>query len=107
MTEQSYGFRPGAQRPRRAAARWDTLLKAGHDWVVDADLKSYFDTIPHEPLLALVKARISDGRILGLLRSWLAQDILRDMQRWTPTDGHAARCGDQPAAGQHLSAPAG
>jgi RNA-directed DNA polymerase len=55
--------------------------------VVDADLQSYFDTIPHERLMQRVEERISDGRILDLLRSWLAQDIMRDMERWTPTQG--------------------
>jgi RNA-directed DNA polymerase len=46
---------PGALR------QVDTLLHVGHHWVVDADLKSYFDTIPHARLLALVKARVADG----------------------------------------------
>ncbi len=63
------------------------LIEEGHTFVVDADLQSYFDTIPHERLMQRVEERISDGRILGLLRSWLAQDILRDTQRWTPTEG--------------------
>jgi RNA-directed DNA polymerase len=55
--------------------------------VVDADFESYFDTIPHERLMQRVEERISDGRVLGLLRSWLEQDIMLDMQRWTPTEG--------------------
>lgn len=49
----------------------DTLLKAGHDWVVVADLKSYFDTIPHDRLLALVKERVADGHVLALVESFL------------------------------------
>jgi RNA-directed DNA polymerase len=55
--------------------------------VVDADLKSYFDTIPHERLMMRVEERISDGRILDLLRGWLRADILQDLNRWTPTEG--------------------
>ena len=50
---------PGALR------RVDTLLQAGHVWVVDADLKSYFGTIPHERLRALVQERVGDGRVLA------------------------------------------
>ena len=55
--------------------------------MVDADLKAYFDSIPHERLMERVEERISDGRVLGLLRGWLEQDILRGMERWTPTGG--------------------
>jgi RNA-directed DNA polymerase len=57
FAEQSYGFRPG-RGAKDALRRVDTLLKTGHGWVVDADLKSYFDTIPQERLQALVKAQL-------------------------------------------------
>lgn len=82
----SYGFRPGlgCRDALREVAR---LIGEGYTFVVDADLQSYFDTIPHERLMQRVEERISDGRILDLLRSWLAQDILRGMERWTPTQG--------------------
>jgi len=82
----SYGFRPG--RGCRDALREVTqLLADGHSFVVDADLASYFDTIPHDRLMRRVEERISDGRVLGLLRGWLQQDILHDMERWTPAQG--------------------
>jgi len=55
--------------------------------VVDADFESYFDTIPHDRLMRRIEERVSDGRILALLRGWLKQDIMRDLQRWTPTAG--------------------
>src|SRR5882757_2010441 len=82
----SYGFRPGLGC-RDALREVAQLIEEGHTFVVDADLQGYFDTIPHERLMQRVEERISDGRILGLLRSWLAQDILRDTERWTPTEG--------------------
>src|SRR6266571_6762115 len=44
-------------------------------------------SIPHERLMRRVEEHISDGRVLGLLRDWLDQDILRGMERWTPTTG--------------------
>ena len=66
MAQHSYGFRPG-RGAKDALRRVDTLLKAGHVWVVDADLKSYFDTIPHERLLALVQERVgARGGLLSL-----------------------------------------
>jgi RNA-directed DNA polymerase len=82
----SHGFRPGlgCRDALREVAR---LIQEGYTFVVDADLQSYFDTIPHERLMQRVEERISDGRILDLLRSWLAQDILRGMERWAPTQG--------------------
>jgi RNA-directed DNA polymerase len=82
----SYGFRPG-RGCRDALREVAQLIEDGHTFVVDADLESYFDSIPHERLMQRVEERISDGRVLGLLRSWLAQDILQETRRWTPTTG--------------------
>jgi len=82
----SYGFRP-KRSCREALREVDRLLKEGFNYVVDADLESYFDSIPHERLVERVEERISDGRVLGLLRLWLEQDILDEVQRWTPTQG--------------------
>jgi RNA-directed DNA polymerase len=82
----SYGFRPG-RGCRDALREVAQLIEDGHTFVVDADLASYFDTIPHERLMGRLEERLSDGRVLGLLGGWLEQDILRDMERWTPTQG--------------------
>jgi len=85
FAEHSYGFRPG-RGAKDALRRVDTLLKAGHDWVVDADLKSYFDTIPHERLMARVKARVADGRVLALVESFLRAGVMEEMKGWRPTE---------------------
>jgi RNA-directed DNA polymerase len=81
---QSYGFRPG-RGAKDALRRVDTLLKAGQVWVVDADLKSYFDTIPHERLLALVQARVADGRVLALVERFLRAGVMEEAKGWQPT----------------------
>jgi len=82
----SYGFRP--QRGCKNALREvDRLLKSGYIQVVDADLKSYFDTIPHARLMARVSERVGDGRLLQLIEAFLQQDIIHGLQRWTPTGG--------------------
>ena len=83
---QSYGFRP-KRGCKDALRRVDTLLKQGYTWVVDADLKSYFDTIPRAELIARVKAKVSDGRILKLLEAFLTQGVLEEMNLWTPEAG--------------------
>jgi len=85
FAEQSYGFRPG-RGAKDALRRVVTLLQTGHGWVVDADLKSYFDTIPHERLQALVKARVADGRVLALLESFLRAGVLEAGKGWQPTE---------------------
>jgi RNA-directed DNA polymerase len=63
------------------------LIADGYTFVVDADFESYFDSIPHDRLMQRVEERVSDGRILALLRGWLKQDIMHDLQRWTPIAG--------------------
>ena len=84
--EHSYGFHPG-RGAKDALRRVDELLKAGYRYVIDADLKSYFDTIPHERLMMLIESRVADGRVLSLLRSFLNQGVLEGMRAWTPTRG--------------------
>jgi len=85
FAEHSYGFRRG-RGAKDALRRVDHLLQAGHDWVVDADLKSYFDTIPHESLLALVKARVADGPVLALVESFLRAGVLEENKGWQATE---------------------
>jgi RNA-directed DNA polymerase len=84
--EGSCGFRPG-RRCKDALREVDRLLKEGYAHVVDADLKSYFDTIPQDRLMARVAEKISDGRVLALIESFLRQDIMKGMERWTPATG--------------------
>jgi len=83
---RSYGFRQGLGC-KDALREVDRHLKAGYFWVVDADLQSYFDTIPHDPLLTKVGRRIGDGRVMALIQGFLKQDIMEKLQRWTPISG--------------------
>jgi RNA-directed DNA polymerase len=82
----SYGFRPGCGC-RDALREVAQLIADDYAYVVDADFESYFDSIPQERLMQRVEERVSDGRILALLRSWLKQDIMHGLQRWTPIAG--------------------
>ena len=86
FAEHSYGFRPG-RGCKDALRRVDGLLKAGYHFVVDADLKSYFDTIPHEHLMTRVQERIADGSVLRLVESFLKAGIMDGMTEWTPESG--------------------
>jgi RNA-directed DNA polymerase len=82
----SYGFRPG-KGCKDGLRRVEELLKAGYTHVVDADLKSYFDTIPHDRLLALVAKKVSDGKVLKLIDAFLHQGVLDGLEEWTPEQG--------------------
>ena len=82
----SYGFRPG-RGCKDALREVDGLLKEGYVYGVDADLKSYFDTIPHERLMARLRERISDNPLLRLVEQYLTQNVMDGLQQWTPTKG--------------------
>lgn len=86
FAEQSYGFRSG-RGAKDALRRVHELLKDGKVWVVDADLKSYFDTIPHDPLMERVEEKVSDSSILELIRSFLEQEVVDGDERWQPEQG--------------------
>jgi len=86
FAEHSYGFRPG-RGCRNALRRVEALLKKGYVHVVDADLRSYFDTIPQGRLLERVKEKISDGRVLKLIEAYLGQGVMDGMNEWTPEEG--------------------
>ncbi len=86
FAEHSYGFRPG-RGCKDALRRVNQLLVAGYTFIVDADLKSYFDTIPHDRLMTLVGHKVSDGRVLSLIESFLKQGVLDGLREWTPEKG--------------------
>jgi RNA-directed DNA polymerase len=86
FAEHSYGFRPD-RGCKDALRRVDGLLKKGYRYVVDVDLKSYFETIPHDQLLEAVRKHIADSRVLGLIQAFLKAEILDGLQHWTPESG--------------------
>ena len=82
----SYGFRPG-RRCKDALREVTRLLKEGYTWVVDADIKSYFDMIPHDLLMVRIREKVGDGKILALIECFLKQEIIEDMECWNPIKG--------------------
>ena len=86
FSDNSYGFRPN-RGCKTALREVDRLLKSGFTWVVDIDLKSYFDTIDHEILMERIGEKISDSRILELIRQFLNQKVLDTARGWTPERG--------------------
>jgi RNA-directed DNA polymerase len=86
FADRSYGFRPG-RGCEDALRRVHRLLRDSYTYVVDADLASYFDTIPHEPLMELIKQKIADGRVLELIEAYLSQRVMETATDWTPEGG--------------------
>jgi len=82
----SYGFRPG-RGCKDALRQVAALLREGYAFVVDADLKSYFDTIPHDRLMARLREKIADNTLLSLVESFLTQKVMDTAAGWTPETG--------------------
>ncbi len=82
----SYGFRPN-RGCKDALRKVEEHLGNGHHQVIDLDIRGYFDAIPHERLLRLVKERISDSKVLGLIEAFLNQGILEDEIETVPEKG--------------------
>ena len=86
FAEHSYGFRPG-RSAQDALAQVTELLTQGYRYVVDADIRKYFDSIPKERLLLRVRERVADRQVLTLIEQYLNQEVLDGLERWTPERG--------------------
>jgi group II intron reverse transcriptase/maturase len=80
----SYGFRPGRGQHDALDALWVGLSHRKVNWVLDADIQGFFDTISHEWMLRFLEHRIADPRILRLVRKWLRAGVSEDGQ-WSET----------------------
>jgi len=86
FAEHSYGFRKG-RGCHHALERIEKLLSDGYTYVVDVDLKAYFDTIPKDRLLERVGERVSDRGVLGLVKQFLDQGVMDGLREFTPEKG--------------------
>jgi RNA-directed DNA polymerase len=85
FAEHSYGFRP-KRGAKDALRRVVQLLQQGKCWVVDADIKGYFDNIPQDQMMDRLSEHISDGRMLELIERFLKQGVMESGKGWQPTE---------------------
>lgn len=104
----SYGFRPG-RATHHAVAAIEQNLKAGRTAVYDADLQGYFDSIPHDKLLACLRLRISDGSVLRLIEAWLTAPVVEAEQDASggPRGPRGRKPGSRRSAGGPRKGPGG
>ncbi len=89
----SYGFRPGRRQHDALDALWVGIMRRKVNWILDADIRSFFNEIRHDWLLRFVEHRIADRRILRLIRKWLRAGASEEGQ-WSKTErGNSARGG--------------
>jgi RNA-directed DNA polymerase len=81
----SYGFRPGRNQHMALDALYVAIKRKRVNWILDLDLKSFFDNISHEKLIQLMEKRIADPRVLRLIQKWLKAGVLEDGV-WSETE---------------------
>ena len=81
----SYGFRPGRSQHMALDALYVAIKRRRVNWILDLDLKSFFDNISHEKLVQLIEKRIADPRILRLIQKWLKAGVMEDGD-WSATE---------------------
>ena len=80
----SYGFRPGRSQHDALDALWVGITRERVNWILDADIRGFFDSLDHEWLMRFVEHRVADPRILRLLRKWLRAGVSEEGQ-WSKT----------------------
>lgn len=92
----SYGFRPG-RSPHQALSSLHTAIMSQHvNWVLDADIRSFFDSVDHEWLLRMLAHRIADPRMLRLVRMWLKAGIFESGETYETDRGTPQGAGISP-----------
>jgi RNA-directed DNA polymerase len=83
----SYGFRPGRSAHQALNVFWRQMMAMGGGWVLEVDVRSFFDTLEHHRLREIIEQRVRDGRVLKLIGKWLNAGVLEEGELWYPDAG--------------------
>ena len=83
----SYGFRPGRSAHQALESLWQQSMDTGGGWVLDVDIRRFFDALDHGRLRELLRRRVRDGVLLRLIDKWLKAGVLEDGAVWYPEEG--------------------
>jgi RNA-directed DNA polymerase len=83
----SYGFRPGRSAHQALDALWQNVMQIGGGWILDVDIRKFFDTLDHAHLRSLLAQRVKDGVLLRLIGKWLNAGVLEDGEISYPDQG--------------------
>lgn len=83
----SHGFRPGRSPHTALESFWKSMMEMGGGWVLEVDLKKFFDTLPHQPLQQVVRQRVCDGVVLRLIGKWLNAGVMEEGRLSFPDAG--------------------
>jgi len=83
----SYGFRPGRSPHQALAVLWQQMMTMGGGWILEVDIRKFFDTLDHSHLRALLRKRVRDGVLLRLIGKWLKAGVMENGMLWHPELG--------------------
>jgi RNA-directed DNA polymerase len=83
----SYGFRPGRSAHQALERLWESLMRTRGGWVLEVDIRKFFDTLEHDWLLRLIQRRVRDGVLLRLIGKWLNAGVLEGKELTHPDRG--------------------
>jgi group II intron reverse transcriptase/maturase len=87
FADESIGYRPG-RSPRKATQELSEALHDGkHRWVVEADIRGFFDHINHDWLVKMLEERIADKSLIRIIRKWLNAGVMEELKQWSPSTG--------------------
>ena len=93
FADESIGYRPG-RSPRKATQELSAALHDGkHRWVVEADIRGFFDHINHDWLVKMLEERIADKSLIRIIRKWLNAGVMEELEHWSPSVEGTPQCG--------------
>jgi RNA-directed DNA polymerase len=86
FADESIGYRPGRSARKATQELGEALYDGTYRWVVEADIKGFFDHINHDWLVKMLEERIADRSLIRIIRKWLKAGVMEELQHWSPSE---------------------